>query len=183
MRLIYKISFIIIILIYAFFINLSTTYSSSTIFTNSNGFINWGPTETMNEIMFFSGPFVYSLAENKVIDKIYETKKIEKNEAYNLIVQYSTVYGYDVNLALSIAFCESGFNRLAVSPTGAKGVYQFIKTTFDSTNRKMGRDLGIVNVFNAEDNISAALWKLSNEGDGAWRPWSGHCYLSLPVKN
>lgn len=191
MRFVYKILLFVVITIYVLIITIyvlsvnpkAASYHPSTAFA-SKGFIGWTPEEKSVELSLNSN--IYLTVEDIDIEnknnKIYATKIIEKNEAYNLIVQYSEIYGFDTNLALNIAYCESGFNRLAVSPTGAKGVYQFVKTTFDSTNRKMGREIGIVDVFNAEDNISAALWKLSHEGDGAWRPWSGHCYLNNPLK-
>lgn len=54
----------------------------------------------------------------------------------SLILQYSSLYGIDPLLALSVAKAESGFNPSAVSTTGDYGVFQLNRSSFKGYSRE-----------------------------------------------
>jgi soluble lytic murein transglycosylase-like protein len=186
MRLIYKIILYVAIALAVLSANpKSISIHPSSAFA-SEGFIEWKPSGEAVEVSINNGIYLSVVdfkIENEIINTVYveKTKTIEKNEVYRLISFYPEKYGFDTNIALNIGYCESGFNQMAVSSTGCSGVYQFSRGTWASTNFKMGRETDQDDRFDVEKNIEAAIWKLSHEGDGAWRPWSGHCYLNNPL--
>lgn len=80
-----------------------------------------------------------------------------------------------VDLALKIAECESGFdptNKNSVST--AKGVYQFVNSTWAGTPEGIAG----VSVLNGEANITAAIRILSTKGTADWEadPKSYECW-------
>jgi soluble lytic murein transglycosylase-like protein len=67
----------------------------------------------------------------------------------DLVARYSAQYGVDPSLVRAVIRAESGFNRHAVSPKGARGLMQLMPTT--------ARLHGVRNSFDAEDNIHAGV--------------------------
>jgi len=65
----------------------------------------------------------------------------------NMVIGAALNYGIDVDDALAIAECESNFNSRAQNPnSSAKGVYQFLDSTWDNINAGGHQ-------FDAEENI------------------------------
>jgi len=95
-------------------------------------------------------------------DNEYTTSKIIAS-----IKQTSHDYGVDENLALSIAYAESGYNPNARNKSSsAGGVYQFLDSTWATTMSRMGIT---GNKFDAETNIKAGIWLLSRDGTRHWQ--------------
>jgi len=67
----------------------------------------------------------------------------------DLIDQYAQRYAIDPALVRAVIRAESGFNRVAVSPKGARGLMQLMPAT--------ARSHGCHNPYDAEDNIHAGV--------------------------
>jgi len=73
---------------------------------------------------------------------------------------YAKEYNVDTELALRIADAESSYNPNAKNPKStASGLYQFIKSTWQSTLKRMDREW--VSPFDADTNIEAAIYLLA----------------------
>ena len=84
----------------------------------------------------------------------------------DLIIFYAKQHGVDAARALRVARCESGLDPLARNPnSSAKGVFQFIDSTWASVSRMRGTS---ASVLDAESNIDNALWLARKEG---WHHW------------
>jgi len=110
----------------------------------------------------------------KDLEQKVEEMEVEKERIEEFLDEWAGLF----TLADKIIRCESNWNPKAVSPTGCRGLWQFSQATWEYANRKMGRDLDEVDIFDPQDNFKAGLFLLKTEGDGFWRPWSGHCYLN-----
>jgi soluble lytic murein transglycosylase-like protein len=82
----------------------------------------------------------------------------------DIIVSAFTPYGAGaVQWGLRVARCESGYNPKAVNPAGPYyGLFQFLVSTFKAT------PYGGQNILDPVANSSAAAWKYSHSGSGAW---------------
>lgn len=67
----------------------------------------------------------------------------------NMIRASARTMGFDSDIALTVAQLESNFDPRAVSPTGAKGVFQ--------VTGGYAKDHGIANPFDAQENIDGAM--------------------------
>ena len=72
----------------------------------------------------------------------------------DLFRQFAPIIGWDWQLLAAVAFHESSFDSLAVSPAGASGVMQLMPRTAEIFG------LDSVTVFNPEKNIRAAVYYL-----------------------
>jgi soluble lytic murein transglycosylase-like protein len=66
-----------------------------------------------------------------------------------LVARYAEEYRVDPALVRAVIRAESGFNRHAVSPKGARGLMQLMPAT--------ARQHGCVNAFDADDNVHAGV--------------------------
>ena len=71
-----------------------------------------------------------------------------------LVVKTAKKYGVRTDLALAIAYQESGFNMTAVSPANAVGTMQVIPSTGEWVSTMVGRDLDLLD---PEDNVTAGV--------------------------
>lgn len=131
--------------------------------------------------------------KNNINTVIIPVKKINYNadpiikERQEFIVKQCEIFGVNPFLALNIISCEGGFrdpencnNQFGCS--GGQGPWQFIKSTWFSTQARMGdilpiecREGDMRGTFKC--NAMAGAWLLATDGDGHWREWSGSCYL------
>lgn len=77
-----------------------------------------------------------------------------KEEINNLIEVYSQKNGLDADFVKAVVKQESGFNPKATSHCGAMGLMQLMPGT--------AKGLGVVNPYNAEDNVKGGTKMLSN---------------------
>ena len=82
--------------------------------------------------------------------------------------QSSSQYGVDKNLLKKIAFCESGMGPGASNGPYA-GLFQFAEETWRVTRQQMGKDTSPDLRFGAKESIETAAYKLSHEGEHAWK--------------
>ncbi|MBP7211572.1 lytic transglycosylase domain-containing protein [bacterium] len=92
-------------------------------------------------------------------------------EINKLIDEYSAKNGLDADFVKAVIKQESGFNPKAKSGCGAMGLMQLMPGT--------AKGLGVVNPFNAEDNIKGGTKMLSN----LLRTYGGRKDLALAAYN
>lgn len=85
-------------------------------------------------------------------------KQPTRSQVRSLIVSASKRYGVDPQLALAVAWQESGWKQRVVSPANAIGAMQVIPSTGRFASRIVGRELDLLN---ARDNVTAGVVLLS----------------------
>jgi resuscitation-promoting factor RpfB len=99
-----------------------------------------------------------------------------------MVRKYAAEYGANPDVMMVIAKCESGYRADAVSPSGAyKGMYQFVTSTWQSNRRAMGLDDNPNLMFNAEEAIKTAAFKMGRDGYGAWPACSQKAFSQLAL--
>ena len=97
----------------------------------------------------------------------YSGRHYPKEEVVNLIRKYSDLYGVSPTLPLHIAFCESGYNQFSANKhSSARGVYQWLSKSW--VNQPASQH-GAVSPFDADKNVSAAVWLIAH---GKISPWN-----------
>lgn len=94
------------------------------------------------------------------------------NSVVSIITAAANRYGVDVDRALRIAQCESGYNSSAVN-TGyfaggghPTGLFQYLPETW---NRIAGRSpYGVGNIYSAQDQANVTMWAWANGYAGEW---------------
>ena len=86
--------------------------------------------------------------------------------------KYSDMYKVDPLLIHAIILTESGYNKNAVSPCGARGLGQFMPATFRARN--VGN-----NIFDIDQNVHATAKHTS----GLLAKYNGNVYLTLSAYN
>ncbi|MFD7156886.1 LysM peptidoglycan-binding domain-containing protein [Kribbella sp. NPDC059898] len=85
-------------------------------------------------------------------------KQPTRSQMRSLIVSSSKRYGVDPQLALAVAWQESGWKQRVVSPANAIGAMQVIPSTGRFASRIVSRELDLLN---AHDNVTAGVVLLS----------------------
>ena len=113
---------------------------------------------------FLGGTQIASVTSYKPISDPLAPETIQ-----TLIDKYATEYGANPSLMTIIAKCESGFRSDAISPSGSfHGMYQFVPSTWQSNRRAMGLSEDLSLMYNAEEAIKTAAFKMGRDGYGAW---------------
>lgn len=119
---------------------------------------------------------------NRALPPVVERAEEPQVDILGLIRKYAAEYGANADVMVSIARCESGFNANAVSPSGSyKGIYQFVTSTWQSNRREMGLDDNPNLMFNLEEAIKTAAFKMGRDGYGAWPVCSQKAFASLAL--
>ena len=125
-----------------------------------------------------SKPEVASLTSYKP-----EIKNLAPENLEAKIRQYAAEYGANPEVMILIAKCESGFNNNAISPSGAyKGMYQFVASTWQSNRRAMGLSEDLNLMYDAEEAIKTAAFKMGRDGYGAWPVCSQKAFNVLATR-
>ncbi len=142
-----------------------------------------------------SGPAIYEITPKSLISEamavespkvpppsltspILQNKALTQANIRTLIVQNARKYGVSEVLALSIAVCESNFEPTAKSPSSsAKGIAQFINSTWFETMRRMGLPTSS-SVFDPKTHVEAFVWLLKNDGVSHWEA-SKKCWQKM----
>ena len=96
---------------------------------------------------------------------------VSKDEINQLIEEYSAKNGLDADFVKAVVKQESGFNEKATSRCGAAGLMQLMPGT--------AKGLGVVDPYDAEDNIKGGTKMLSN----LLRTYKGNKELALAAYN
>ncbi len=96
---------------------------------------------------------------------------VSKEEINQLIEAYSAKNGLDSDFVRAVVKQESGFNENATSRCGAMGLMQLMPGT--------AKSLGVVNPYNAEDNVKGGTKMLSS----LLKTYGGNKELALAAYN
>ena len=116
-----------------------------------------------------------SLSSYNSTQKTYEPQnaglRTEKRPFSEIIKEASQIYGIDESIITAVIKQESAFNPSAVSSCGAMGLMQLMPST--------AKSLGVINAFNAEENIMAGTKYLKEKLD----EFNGSLPLALAAYN
>jgi hypothetical protein len=90
-------------------------------------------------------------------DSEYSRKQIVR-----IIFDAADRYGQSRSAMLRVAECESNLDPYAVNPSGSYGLFQFIRSTWEST------PFGNKDIFDPEANANAAAWMWSEGRKSEW---------------
>ena len=90
------------------------------------------------------------------------TKTYTREEIVAIIYAAADRYGQDRADMLRVAECESALDPYAVHPSGSYGLFQFIRSTWEST------PYGDQSMFNPSANANAAAWMWSQGRRSEW---------------
>lgn len=109
-----------------------------------------------------------SILDARMLDGGNDASRAEINQ---LIDEYSQKNGLDVDFVKAVVKQESGFNPKATSHCGAAGLMQLMPGT--------AKSLGVVNPYNAEDNVRGGTKMLAN----LLKTYGGNKELALAAYN
>ena len=121
----------------------------------------------------YSEPFISGVYQVPQPTKAVLPVPPDKIEVQRILNYWLDYYGVSRVLGNCIVSLESGYNPLAKNPySSAAGVWQFIRSTFNSTAQRMGLPYTYdQNVFNAHINAQMGAWLLANDGYTHWVVW------------
>lgn len=94
------------------------------------------------------------------------------------IIYFAEKQNVNPQLALAIAQCEGGLGEAKKNPnSSATGPFQMIKSTWQSTTKRMGWVEG-TDVWDVHLNIVAGIWLLKNDGVRHWEE-SRSCWSKI----
>ena len=85
---------------------------------------------------------------------------VTSEQIHGFIERFAGQYGVDPNVLRHIAFCESGFNPLAVNGPYV-GLYQFSVSAWQNNRVPMGEDFDPTLRYNAEESVQTTAYLLS----------------------
>ena len=82
--------------------------------------------------------------------------------AARIIHKWADYYGVDKDLAVRIAFAESGLNcKVQNKNSSAGGLFQFINSTFLNTQKRLGKPQDISRKYDCDENAELGIYLLS----------------------
>jgi uncharacterized protein YraI len=85
-----------------------------------------------------------------------------RKQIVRIIYDAADRYGQSRSAMLRVAECESNLDPYAVNPSGSYGLFQFIRSTWEST------PFGNKDIFDPEANANAAAWMWSEGRKSEW---------------
>jgi hypothetical protein len=135
-------------------------YTSIDIIIKDNAIVHRAPTE-----LSLLEPPIHKPAPAQS-ERDYSGKAYTKEEVQQLIRDYSARYGISADLPLRIARCESGFNQFSKNRNStASGVFQWLASSWRNQPASVN---GTVSVFDADANVSAAVWLIAHAKISPW---------------
>jgi soluble lytic murein transglycosylase-like protein len=90
--------------------------------------------------------------------------------AAKIIHKWADYYGVDKNLAVRIAFAESGLNcKVRNKVSSAGGLFQFINSTFLNTQKRLGKPQDISRKYDCDENAELGIYLLSKGELHHWK--------------
>lgn len=110
------------------------------------------PSFTQAERTFAGRTYALRTVSSAAINRraLARTGVPSRDATRDLIIDTSHAYGVDANLALAVAWMESGWSQRSVSVANAIGVMQLLPSTGEWMSTIVGRDL---NIMLAKDNV------------------------------
>jgi len=108
-------------------------------------------------VVVLAATWLYKFAVNKYNEKMYPLP----DEYLEMISKYSDRYSVPEALICGVINTESSFVYDAVSHAGAKGLMQITDPTFEWIQYRLGEEVSIDMVFDAETNIKYGTFLLS----------------------
>lgn len=142
-------------------------------------------------ILIILGALMLIFSQPKTIEPLQETKAIEiinppkviiiptPKEFLQQEIKRQGLTDRDFKITDAIIFCESSWEqfykdgRVKVS-NGNVGLFQINIGAHHKEYKALGLD-----PYNAFDNLTYGVMLYKRGGVGAWKPWSGHCFIPI----
>ena len=112
-----------------------------------------------------TSPYLNAVISN--LSAYEQFKVVEEDKIRDIIISKSEEFNIDPQILLTLAKCESRFDPKAKNPKStASGIFQFVKITWESTIKELGRE--DFEVFNSVHNTHAAAYLYSKKGIKPW---------------
>ena len=114
------------------------------------------------EIGWIAGEYLETPADPEPEPDSHGTAEYSQREIVRIIYDAADRYDQSRSDMLRVAECESNLDPYAVNPSGSYGLFQFIRSTWEST------PYGHRDIFDPEANANAAAWMWSEGRKSEW---------------
>jgi uncharacterized protein YraI len=115
-----------------------------------------------DEIGWISGDYLETPADPEPDTGRHEDEQYSRRQIVRIIYDAADRYDQSRSDMLRVAECESNLDPYAVNPSGSYGLFQFIRSTWEST------PYGNKNIFDPVANANAAAWMWSEGRKSEW---------------
>ena len=114
------------------------------------------------EIGWIADEYLETPADPEPEPDSHGTAEYSQREIVRIIYDAADRYDQSRSDMLRVAECESNLDPYAVNPSGSYGLFQFIRSTWEST------PYGHRDIFDPEANANAAAWMWSEGRKSEW---------------
>jgi uncharacterized protein YraI len=114
------------------------------------------------EIGWIADEYLETPADPKPETDKHGNSEYSRKQIVRIIYAAADRYGQSRSAMLRVAECESNLDPYAVNPSGSYGLFQFIRSTWEST------PYGNNDIFDPEANANAAAWMWSEGRKSEW---------------
>jgi len=114
------------------------------------------------EIGWIADEYLETPADPKPETERHGNSDYARKQIVRIIYAAADRYGQSKSAMLRVAECESNLDPYAVNPSGSYGLFQFIRSTWEST------PYGNKDIFDPEANANAAAWMWSEGRKSEW---------------
>jgi uncharacterized protein YraI len=114
------------------------------------------------EIGWIADEYLETPADPKPETDKHGNSEYSRKQIVRIIYAAADRYGQSRSAMLRVAECESNLDPYAVNPSGSYGLFQFIRSTWEST------PYGNKDIFDPEANANAAAWMWSEGRKSEW---------------
>jgi uncharacterized protein YraI len=115
-----------------------------------------------DEIGWIAGDYLETPADPEPDTGRHEDEQYSRRQIVRIIYDAADRYDQSRSDMLRVAECESNLDPYAVNPSGSYGLFQFIRSTWEST------PYGNKNIFDPVANANAAAWMWSEGRKSEW---------------